>query len=47
MGTIFMDIDAFYVFAIHIATQVRALVYDKACLASLLGKIGESGSIKA
>jgi len=45
--TILVHVDAFNAFAIHIATQMRAFVYNKAIFAFLFGKIGESGSIEA
>ena len=45
--SVFMDIDAFDAFTVHIAAQIWAFVDYEAFLASLLGKIGESGSIKA
>ena len=44
MSTIFVYIDAFNVFAIYITAQMRALVYDEAFLARLLGKKGKRGT---
>ena len=47
VGAIPMDVDSLHIFTTHIATNMTTLVDDKAGLALLVGKVGESGSKQA
>ncbi len=47
MGAVFVDINAFDILAIYIATEVGAFVNDEAFLACLTGFVGEGGAEEA
>ena len=42
--SVFMNVDAFSVFAKYIAAELRSFVNNEATLACLMSHIGESGS---
>jgi hypothetical protein len=47
MRTIFMHMDSFHLLAIHISSQLGALINHKAFLALLCGKMGKCGAKQA